>query len=56
MGAEVMKVEVRGYGDHCRRMLLSPDGFSGYFEAHDRGKKSITLDLLCRLGRLPAGL
>lgn len=44
MGAEVLKVEPPG-GESGRANGLTPDGFSSYFEGHNRGKKSITLDL-----------
>src|SRR3712207_4482281 len=44
MGAEVIKVEPPG-GESGRANGLGPDGFSSYFEGHNRGKKSITLDL-----------
>ncbi len=44
MGAEVLKVEPPG-GETGRRNGMGPDGFSSYFEGHNRGKKSITLDL-----------
>ena len=44
MGAEVIKVEPPG-GEMGRSNGLGPDGFSSYFEGHNRGKKSITLDL-----------
>src|SRR6187455_1869045 len=44
MGAEVIKVEPPG-GESGRANGLTPDGFSSYFEGHNRGKKSITLDL-----------
>jgi CoA:oxalate CoA-transferase len=43
MGAEVLKVEPPG-GEQGRANGLGPDGFSSYFEGHNRGKKSITLD------------
>ena len=43
MGAEVIKVEPPG-GEPGRASGLMPDGFSSYFEGHNRGKKSITLD------------
>ncbi len=43
MGAEVIKVEPPG-GEQGRANGLTPDGFSSYFEGHNRGKKSITLD------------
>ena len=49
MGAEVLKVEPPG-GDPGRRMSLFEDGFSGYFEPLNRGKKSIVVNL-----RQPAG-
>lgn len=44
MGAEVLKVEPPG-GESGRGNGLDADGFSSYFEGHNRGKKSITLDL-----------
>jgi crotonobetainyl-CoA:carnitine CoA-transferase CaiB-like acyl-CoA transferase len=44
MGAEVIKVEEPG-GEPGRASGLGPDGFSAYFEAHNRGKKSMTLDM-----------
>lgn len=44
MGAEVWKVEPPG-GEMGRANGLGPDGFSSYFEGHNRGKRSITLDL-----------
>ena len=44
MGAEVIKVEPPG-GEMGRASGLQPDGFSSYFEGHNRGKRSITLDL-----------
>ena len=44
MGAEVIKVEPPG-GESGRSNGLGPDGFSSYFEGHNRGKKSLTLDL-----------
>jgi CoA:oxalate CoA-transferase len=44
MGAEVWKVEPPG-GEQGRANGLGQDGFSSYFEGHNRGKKSITLDL-----------
>ncbi len=44
MGAEVIKVEPPG-GEMGRATGLQPDGFSSYFEGHNRGKKGITLDL-----------
>ncbi len=44
MGAEVIKIEEPG-GEPGRAIGRGEDGFSAYFEAHDRGKKSLTLDL-----------
>ena len=44
MGAEIIKVEEPG-GAPGRATGLQKDGFSAYFEAHNRGKKSVTLDL-----------
>ena len=44
MGAEVIKIEEPG-GEPGRANGLQPDGFSAYFEAHNRGKKSITLNM-----------
>tara|TARA_B100001142_G_C14310865_1_gene646567 strand:+ start:676 stop:1896 length:1221 start_codon:yes stop_codon:yes gene_type:complete len=44
MGAEVIKIEQPG-GEPGRATGLGTDGFSAYFEAHNRGKKSMTLDL-----------
>ncbi|MGE0058820.1 MAG: CaiB/BaiF CoA transferase family protein [Dehalococcoidia bacterium] len=44
MGADVIKVEPPG-GEPGRANGLTPDGFSSYFEGHNRGKRSITLDL-----------
>ncbi len=44
LGAEIWKVEPPG-GDPGRNSDLSDDGFSRYFEAHDRGKRSIVLNL-----------
>jgi CoA:oxalate CoA-transferase len=45
MGAEVLKIERPGEGDPGRALGRRPDGFCSYFEALDRGKKSMTLDL-----------
>ena len=44
-GAEVIKVEDPGTGDFGRRMWKEPDGYSAFWEALNRGKKSLTLDL-----------
>ncbi|HEX2172791.1 MAG TPA: CoA transferase [Dehalococcoidia bacterium] len=45
MGADVLKVEAPDGGDLGRSLGLQPDGFCAYFEAHNRNKRSITLDL-----------
>jgi len=44
MGAEVVKVEEPG-GEPGRANGLDSSGFSAYFEAHNRGKRSVVLDL-----------
>src|SRR5579883_2060017 len=44
MGADVIKVEQPG-GDPGRRMGLHQDGYSSYFEALNRNKRSLCLDL-----------
>ena len=44
MGAEILKLEERTNGDLGRALGRQPDGFCAYFEAHDRNKKSVTLD------------
>ena len=44
LGAEIWKVEPPG-GDPGRGSERQADGFSAYFEAHDRGKRSIVLNL-----------
>jgi crotonobetainyl-CoA:carnitine CoA-transferase CaiB-like acyl-CoA transferase len=51
MGADVLKVERPGEGDPGRALGRQPDGFCGYFEALDRGKRSMTLDLGTEQGR-----
>ena len=45
MGADILKVELPGDGDPERSIGRPPDGFSTYFEALNRGKRSIALDL-----------
>lgn len=50
-GAEVVKVELPGFGDQARWLAIGPeDSRSAYFTGCNRGKKSITVDL-----RVPAG-
>ncbi len=51
MGASVIKIELPGMGDLGRVIPNSPDDLrSPYYEACNRGKRSVTLDL-----RTPAG-
>lgn len=45
LGADVLKVEQPGDGDGGRWMGRQEDGFCAYFEANNRGKKSLTLDI-----------
>ncbi|MGH2632922.1 MAG: CoA transferase, partial [Tepidiformaceae bacterium] len=51
MGAEVIKIEDPAGGDFGRRMWREPDGFSAFFEALDRGKQSVCVDLRAPAGR-----
>src|SRR5260370_7330431 len=51
MGAEVIKVEPAPDGDPTRGVPVMKDGRSGYFVQHNRGKKSICVDV-----RQPEGL
>ncbi|MFQ5471665.1 MAG: CoA transferase, partial [Dehalococcoidia bacterium] len=44
MGADVIKIESR-HGDPGRGVELQPDGSSAFFMTHNRGKKSLTLNL-----------
>ena len=45
LGADVLKVEQPGDGDMGRRFGLEPDGWCSYFEAHNRNKRSMTLNM-----------
>jgi crotonobetainyl-CoA:carnitine CoA-transferase CaiB-like acyl-CoA transferase len=45
MGAEVIKVELTPNGDLTRAIPLIKNGRSGYFVQHNRGKKSICVDV-----------
>lgn len=46
LGADVIKVELPGMGDMARWILAEAgDDFSGFYEACNRGKRSVTLDL-----------
>src|SRR3990172_6701149 len=52
MGAEVIKVEEPGTGEVGRVLGMDrATGFSAYFLAINRGKKSLTIDLKCDKGR-----
>ncbi len=51
MGADVIKVELPGFGDQARFIPLSMEDFrSAFFTACNRGKRGLTLDL-----RVPEG-
>ena len=45
LGADVLKVEEPLHGDLGRALGLQPDGWCAYFEAHNRNKRSMTLNL-----------
>jgi crotonobetainyl-CoA:carnitine CoA-transferase CaiB-like acyl-CoA transferase len=50
-GADVVKVELPGFGDQSRWLPVAPgDSRSAYFIACNRGKRSVTIDM-----RVPAG-
>ena len=51
MGADVVKIEPPGVGDHIRAQGAIHDGLSWYFAAFNRNKRSITLDLRSDAGR-----
>ncbi|TAK53731.1 MAG: CoA transferase, partial [Dehalococcoidia bacterium] len=52
MGADVIKVEPPMFGDFGRLLAMwGPDRLSGYFLAHNRGKRSITVQLKTDEGR-----
>ena len=51
MGADVIKVELPGFGDQARFIPLSLQDFrSAFFTACNRGKRSLTLDLRTEQG------
>ncbi len=45
LGADVLKVEEPGNGDPGRSLGLQPDGWCSYFQALNRNKRSITIDI-----------
>jgi crotonobetainyl-CoA:carnitine CoA-transferase CaiB-like acyl-CoA transferase len=51
LGADVIKVEEPESGDPGRYFWMSPEGLSAYFEAHNRGKRSLAIDLRDQRGR-----
>ena len=52
LGADVVKVEERASGDPGRYFAVAHElELSSYFEAHNRGKRSIALDLKQQAGR-----
>jgi formyl-CoA transferase len=52
LGADVVKIEERTSGDPGRFAWMNPElGLSSYFEAHNRGKRSVALDLKHAEGR-----
>jgi crotonobetainyl-CoA:carnitine CoA-transferase CaiB-like acyl-CoA transferase len=51
-GAEVIKVELPGFGDIARSVILGPDDTrSAYFQASNLGKRALTADLRTEDGR-----
>jgi crotonobetainyl-CoA:carnitine CoA-transferase CaiB-like acyl-CoA transferase len=50
-GADIIKVEIRGRGDHVRATANQQGGFSASFLNNNRNKRSITLDLKRTEGR-----
>lgn len=51
-GADVVKVELPGFGDQSRWLPVAPDDArSAYFSACNRGKRSVTIDLHSTAGR-----
>lgn len=50
-GAEVIKIERRGYGDQSREWTPIENGHSGYYAAINRNKKGISLDMSSEEGK-----
>ena len=51
-GADVVKVELPGFGDQSRWLPISrADRRSAFFGAYNRGKRSVTIDLRTPTGR-----
>ena len=50
-GAEVIKIEGPGLGDHARTFPPFRNGCSGYFYSLNRGKKSVALNLKSEAGK-----
>lgn len=51
-GADVVKVEDTGAGDYARTMLpLTDEGYGVVFDAVNRGKRSVMLDLKAKAGK-----
>jgi len=51
-GADVVKVELPGFGDQSRWLPIRPgDDRKAYFAANNRGKRSVALDLRSEAGR-----
>ena len=51
LGGDVLKVEHPQYGDDSRAFGPFIDGFSGYFETLNRGKRSIAIDYRVEAGQ-----
>jgi len=51
LGADVVKIESPGKGDHVRGQGAIVDGLSWYFASFNRNKRSLTLDLRSDEGR-----
>lgn len=51
LGADVIKIEAPGKGDHVRGQGAIIDGMSWYFASFNRNKRSLTLDLRSDEGR-----